>query len=164
MSWNNKGIMLATNEHTVANRRAQLKRWIDTHFGGSQTMFIASTNDGEKQINQGELSALLKNKSFGERRARSLEKQARMPAGYLDQVDQVTTYSTVQENGHAALPPPPKPTGWPFVRVSLERIMKLKRGLGNHRGAEAITDIDETLELAVTKWERRLQSQQKTAA
>lgn len=68
----------------VANRRRQLQLWIDEKYNSSQTDFIASTNDGIKQLNQGELSGLLRNKSFGERKARSLELMAHMPGGYLD--------------------------------------------------------------------------------
>lgn len=70
--------MPVQNQHVVAARRARLQAWIDTHYKGSQASFIAATG-----INQGELSGLLKNKSFGEKRAASLEIQARMPAGYL---------------------------------------------------------------------------------
>jgi len=46
-------------------------------------------------INQGELSALLKNKSFGEKKARKLETDAGMPAYWLDnQNEQPVTETT----------------------------------------------------------------------
>lgn len=65
----------------VASRRRNLANWIDENCGGSKARFIDLTG-----INQGELSALLKNKSFGEKKARSLEKAAGMPDYYLDLV------------------------------------------------------------------------------
>lgn len=46
---------------------------------GKQSEFVR-----ESGINQGELSALLKNKTFGERKARKLEQVAGMPAFWLD--------------------------------------------------------------------------------
>lgn len=64
----------------VCNRRKNLKKWIDEKFDGIQAQFIAAT-----EINQGELSGLLKNKSFGERKARSIETAAKMPHLWLDQ-------------------------------------------------------------------------------
>ncbi|ASK28383.1 3,4-dihydroxy-2-butanone-4-phosphate synthase [Neisseria chenwenguii] len=60
-------------------RRRNLRLWIDRHYGGRQSRFIAAV-----AINQGELSALLKNKSFGEKKARKLELAATMPALWLD--------------------------------------------------------------------------------
>jgi len=63
---------------TSEARRARLREWIDTRFGGSQSAFAIRAG-----VNQGELSGLLKNKSFGEKRAASLEAAARMPPGYL---------------------------------------------------------------------------------
>lgn len=63
----------------VANRRKKLQHVIDTQFGRSQAKFIEKTG-----INQGELSGLLKEKSFGEKKARNLELQAELPNGYLD--------------------------------------------------------------------------------
>lgn len=62
----------------VAARRARLRTWIDDQFGGVQAKFVEASG-----INQGELSFLLKDKSFGEKRADRLEEQAGMPVGYL---------------------------------------------------------------------------------
>lgn len=167
--------MRSQEDPVVANRRARLRAWIDVHFGGSQTLFIGSTFDGENQLNQGELSALLKNKSFGERRARSLEKMARMPERYLDDMGAQHPPSAQPQ---ATEPPPastawlaigtpavpPGPTGWPFKRVALARIVSLKQQLGAKAGAAALDDIDETLDLIVSKWERRAASRAKSAA
>jgi hypothetical protein len=155
------GTMNTTN-HAAENRRIQLRKWIHDHFGGSQSLFISSTNDGEKQINQGELSGLLGKKSFGEKRARRLEQQAKMPTNYLEEVTK-PPQSLISE------PRPDEPrreyqTAWPFTRVSLERLVELKRALGGHRGVEAMHDIDETLEITVVKWERRATAKKRTAA
>ena len=70
--------MPVSNEVVVAARRARLQEWIDLHYKGSKASFIAATG-----VNQGELSGLLKRKSFGEKRAATLEALAGMPSGYL---------------------------------------------------------------------------------
>lgn len=70
---------MTTDSPVVAYRRKRLQEWIDLHYHGVQSAFIAATG-----VNQGELSGLLRSKSFGEKRARRLEQQARMPDGYLD--------------------------------------------------------------------------------
>lgn len=66
-------------DEIVATRRRKLAQWIDTHHSGIQADFINKTG-----VNQGELSGLLKEKSFGEKKARKLEEQAGMPAMWLD--------------------------------------------------------------------------------
>ncbi|MDR3445961.1 hypothetical protein [Dyella sp.] len=76
----------------VAYRRRRLKEWIDSRFGGVQSEFIASAG-----VNQGELSGLLRTKSFGEKRARRLEEQAGMPVGYLDLFDAESPGSRLAE-------------------------------------------------------------------
>ena len=68
-------------QDTIANRRLRLAQLIDERFGGSQAAFVDHTNE-----NQGEVSALLKNKSFGEKKARSLEQKCGLPSGWLDEV------------------------------------------------------------------------------
>ena len=45
-------------------RRANLRQWIDERCGGRQALFAQTA-----AVNPGELSALLKNKSFGEKKA-----------------------------------------------------------------------------------------------
>lgn len=69
---------MASTADIVAARRARLRAWIDERHAGVQQGFIAATG-----INQGELSALLGSKSFGEKKARALELAAKMPDGYL---------------------------------------------------------------------------------
>jgi len=49
-------------------RRRNLREWIDRLHQGRQIDFVSATG-----INQGELSALLKNKPFGERKARKIK-------------------------------------------------------------------------------------------
>ena len=71
-------VMPAHDTPTVMARRQRLQEWIDSHFEGKQALFVAATG-----INQGELSGLLRNKSFGEKKAEALERKASMPAGYL---------------------------------------------------------------------------------
>jgi transcriptional regulator with XRE-family HTH domain len=44
---------------------------------------------------------------------------------------------------------------WPFTLVTQERIAKLRKTLGAKASDEAMRDLDESLDLAVTKWERR---------
>lgn len=142
------------------HRRKRLRQWIDMHFGGSQIAFIASTNDGEKQMNQGELSALLRDKSFGEKRARSLELQSNMPAMYLDSEEAATVGAKVQEitGAHTAGAPVPigKAIVWPFKNVSYQRLADLRRQLGPKAGNDALRDIDKHLEIVVLKWESEI--------
>ena len=153
--------MTEAKNPAAENRRLQLRRWIDANFGGSQSAFIASTNDGEKQVNQGELSGLLGSKSFGEKRARNLEKQAGMPTHYLEQTPGAFPKITEHQGNE---PRQSAVTGWPFARVPLSRLIALKRNLGPHKGVEAMHDLDETLELAVLKWERRISQTKSRAA
>jgi phage repressor protein C with HTH and peptisase S24 domain len=76
----------------VALRRANLKRWINNEFNGSQSRFVEKTG-----INQGELSGLLRDKSFGEKKAMSLEEKAGMPPRWLD-ADHEEAYDTESNN------------------------------------------------------------------
>lgn len=62
-------------------RRIRLQKCIDEKFDGRQVNFIDHTSE-----NQGEISAMLSGKkSFGEKKARSLEKKLGLDAGWLDQ-------------------------------------------------------------------------------
>lgn len=63
----------------VATRRRRLRQAIEDLFDGKLVNFIEKTG-----INSGELSALLRNKSFGEKKARSLEDAAGLPRYFLD--------------------------------------------------------------------------------
>ncbi len=86
---------MRTDTPAVALRRERLQQWIDERFHGKQADFARATG-----INQGELSGLLKEKSFGERRAHSIERAAGMPPGYLS--NGATFVSTVAENATPA--------------------------------------------------------------
>jgi len=81
---------MKTDSPAVARRRQRLQQWIDERFHGKQVDFVRATG-----INQGELSGLLKEKSFGEKRATAIERAAGMPGGYLS--DGSTKVSTVAE-------------------------------------------------------------------
>lgn len=70
----------------VQNRRRNLKRVIEERFDGSQVKLVELTN-----INQGELSALLRSKPFGEKKARKLEESIGLPVGYLDKDEDLKT-------------------------------------------------------------------------
>lgn len=74
---------MARDTEIVAERRRRLREWIAERFGGSQAAFLADAKKRGHLINQGELSGLLRTKSFSERRARKLEIQADMPVGHL---------------------------------------------------------------------------------
>lgn len=69
-------------EEEVRNRRARLQQWIDERYDGRAADFIR-----ENKLNQGEISGLLREKSFGSVKARNLEEQAGMPPRYLDSHD-----------------------------------------------------------------------------
>jgi hypothetical protein len=70
----------------IAIRRRKLREWIEKKFNKSQVQFIDDCAKRGHLINQGELSGLLKSKSFGEKKARKLETMAQMPVNYLNQV------------------------------------------------------------------------------
>jgi len=60
-------------------RRARLALLIKDRFDGSQAKFVELTGE-----NQGEVSALLRDKSFGEKKARKIELKCNLPMGWLD--------------------------------------------------------------------------------
>lgn len=70
-------------------RRARLAQLIDERYEGSQSKFIERTGE-----NQSEVSALLRHKSFGEKKARKIEVKAELPVGWLDDA------SGLQPNGN----------------------------------------------------------------
>lgn len=65
----------------VANRRIQLRKWMDRYV--NQAAFVAAY-----KLNQGEISGLLKDKSFGSRKARNLEAKVGMPVRYLEETSE----------------------------------------------------------------------------
>lgn len=60
-------------------RRKRLAQLIEEKFDGSQAKFVEHTGE-----NQGEVSALLRNKSFGERKARKIEAKCGLETYWLD--------------------------------------------------------------------------------
>lgn len=145
------------NDSIVQRRRAQLRRWINERCDGSQTAFIASTNDGKTQVNQGELSGLLKSKSFGEKRARRLEVQAGMPSGYLDRAET----PAIEAREPSADVYGARHVVWPFQVVTYQRILDLKRALGARAAQDALRDVDKYLDVLVSKWEREAAEKRK---
>ncbi len=73
--------MKYTPKNIQAVRRKRLALLIREKYG-SQAQFIRETG-----INQGEISSLLKNKVFGERKARHIEALCNQPTGWLDVED-----------------------------------------------------------------------------
>ena len=71
---------MADKNEIQALRRQRLRQLIEDRYGGRQSALVE-----EIGINQGELSGLLRLKSFGEKKARSLEDQLGLPAKWLDQ-------------------------------------------------------------------------------
>lgn len=143
----------------VANRRKQLQRWIDEHFNGVKAAFIASTNDGVKQLNQGELSGLLKTKSFGEKRAETLEALAHMPRGYLDQrpiTSSANQLHSAQEPQSDAKVVTTLSIRWPFKSVSYQRLVSLEKKLGKSQYSAALVDMDAHLDILVAKLEHKV--------
>jgi hypothetical protein len=60
-------------------RRARLAQLIRERYDSSQSKFVEETGE-----NQGEVSALLRTKSFGERKARKIEAKCGLPSGWMD--------------------------------------------------------------------------------
>lgn len=78
--------------NVVAIRRARLSQVITDHFDGKQAKFVEKTG-----INAGELSALMRNKPFGEKKARKLEKQLGLPSLWLDGRNGDDLYESVHD-------------------------------------------------------------------
>lgn len=84
---------MKTDPPVVATRRKRLRQWIDDHHQGNQAAFVARTG-----INQGELSLLLRDKSFGEKKAAKIEEASGMPPGYLSG-EPISQVSEIESNG-----------------------------------------------------------------
>lgn len=65
-----------------AIRRARFAQLIRDRYDGSQAKFVETTGE-----NQGEVSALLRDKSFGEKKARKIESKCGLSHGWLDIAD-----------------------------------------------------------------------------
>lgn len=88
---------------TAGLRRRNLRQWIAEHYGGLQNRFAEAV-----ALNTGELSALLKNKSFGEKKARKIEQAAKMPAFWLDTEHNLPTARTHRKTHHVPYFPHPR--------------------------------------------------------
>ena len=103
----------------VAQRRRQLWQWLLDNFGGSQIAFLADIDKRGHPMNQGELSGLLKNKSFGEKKARSLEVKAGMPARYLNPLPELVELRAREAAS--------KPYIWPFATITPDQYNNVLR-------------------------------------
>jgi len=74
-------------------RRARLAQLIDERYEGSQSKFVEHTGE-----NQGEVSALLRHKSFGEKKARKIEVKAELPVGWLDDASGLQPNDSVKKD------------------------------------------------------------------
>ena len=104
----------------VTQRRRQLWQWLLDNFGGSQNAFLAELGERGHPMNQGELSGLLKNKSFGEKKARSLEGKAGMPPRYLNPPPEA-----VEQRAREAAAA--KPYMWPFAVITPDQYNNVLR-------------------------------------
>lgn len=107
--------ILQNEPPAIAVRRRRLREWIETRFEGSQVRFIADCSQRGHELNQGELSGLLKAKSFGEKKARKLEEIAQMPHHFLNPTGEYPqihgNVSVARESTHE------NPYLWPFKNL-----------------------------------------------
>ncbi|WP_223165154.1 hypothetical protein, partial [Massilia frigida] len=76
---------------TIQDTRRERLRQLITERYKSQADFVAATGE-----NQGEVSALLKDKSFGEKKARKLEVKCGLPEGWLDEGENASQASPAE--------------------------------------------------------------------
>lgn len=105
---------------TTDIRRAKLRTWIDLHCHGIQSEFLTSCARNGYELSQSELSGLLRQKSFGEKKARAIERGAGMPSRHLDTPDgytsaQPTAQPEVEEST------PSSRWMWPFKKIRPEQ-------------------------------------------
>lgn len=81
-------------------RRARLAQLIRDRFDGSQAKFVETTGE-----NQGEVSALLRDKSFGEKKARKIESKCGLPHGWLDTIEGDSAAQSQSQAGSVASAP-----------------------------------------------------------
>lgn len=93
-------------------RRQRLRQLIQERYGDSQARFIDETGE-----NQGEISGLLRTKSFGEKKARNLEKKVGLPAGWLDTPLQAGDQVQPTEKPAAVPAPAPGPYLVPLAHI-----------------------------------------------
>lgn len=110
-------------EDVVAIRRRRLREWIDDHCNGLQAAFMDRCAKNNYLISQSELSGLLKKKSFGEKKARSIEIGAGMPAMHLDlavtmsAADHMEAARKVQRIDRVSESPRNHFSPWPFSLI-----------------------------------------------
>lgn len=80
-------------------RRARLAKLIKEQFDGSQAKFVEHTGE-----NQGEVSGLLRSKSFGERKARKIEAKCDLPVGWLDSLESTDIAGPAKTQGSGEQP------------------------------------------------------------
>lgn len=112
------------------NRRARLRQWIDEKFSGSQAAFV-----GAHKLNQGEISSLLKDKSFGSVKARNLEAQTGMPEQYLEWRD-------VSESAPSPIAPPFYDALPAEGYARLPMLAEAAAGHGRYPAQEVVQHID----------------------
>lgn len=121
-------------------RRKRLQQLLNEKFGGVQARFVDHTG-----INQGELSALLRVKSFGEKKARVIEAACSLPSGWLDVMEasqDQANYSVIPQHidiggsmGHGVMlrDQPGQITGWKVTREWINKNVPYNTGAGNLR-------------------------------
>ncbi|PHM20955.1 MAG: hypothetical protein CK604_00660 [Curvibacter sp. PD_MW3] len=103
---------LGNTESVTDTRRTKLRSWISTHCQGLQSEFLVSCARNGYELSQSELSGLLRQKSFGEKKARAIEKGAGMPINYLD-TPEVAGPLTLELRE----PSPAPYLAWPFKKI-----------------------------------------------
>lgn len=106
---------------TTATRRAKLRTWIDLHCHGTQSEFLTSCARNGYELSQSELSGLLRQKSFGEKKARAIEKGAGMPPRYLDTPEGFVPAPAEPAKVEVRESTPASRWQWPFKKVRPEQ-------------------------------------------
>ncbi|WP_155808197.1 hypothetical protein [Bordetella petrii] len=116
-------------------RRDQLRAWISSHYSSARAFCQ------DNGLNESEISQLLRTKSFGPRRARKLEEQAKMPLRYLEgpALRSASGKSAAVKESHD----PP----WPFHHSSYDDFMSLSP----HKRAELDIRVSEFIAGAIQK-------------
>lgn len=134
-------------------RREKLRAWIAVHCNGLQAEFLGSCAKNGYELSQSELSGLLRTKSFGEKKARAIERGAGMPLMYLD------TPALSGGRKSALLVAEPEPASkwiWPFKDVRPEQYALLDH--------QQRTDIEKYVLLQVKTRDPPAQEKQRTPA
>lgn len=95
-------------DEEVAVRRKQLKAWIDARYDSTRAFCL------QFGLNESDISQLLRQKSFGSRRARNLEQKTGMPSRYLE------GYASLRSNSPPLRTSSEKSNPWPFKLASYD--------------------------------------------